>query len=553
MRLGNWSLTKSAGALLSLSALAWGVVAGEAHAQKSSFPNVTLPAPTKATYTYPTLSKPKSKGQQFATSRIRTQDAETDNLIRVVPARTQFSVDGTGLTVAVLDTGLRTTHVDFAGKVVAQVNFTNDNGANPNDATDGDGHGTNVAGIIVGRGIHTGIAPGANVIPIKVLSNNGSGSSASIDSGLQWVITNRVAFNITAVNMSLGADSNLITDNFAGDPIIQKIQLLRAANVAVVVSAGNSFFDFGSQQGMSYPAIARETISVGALYDANIGPIFYGSGAIAISTGPGRFTPFSQRLHPSLAPITRTDIFTPGAELTAAGIANDTAESSFHGTSQAAPVACGLCLLAQEYYRRRTSTFPTPTQLENWLRTVTPRTVRFDGDDENDNVINTNLSYACADAVDMLTAAMTEIDNTTPPPPTPSVVLVAWNAGTKTITLTGDVNANSLSVSKSGSQLRIEGGAGTKIRYNNVTSTSATIPNVSGKITVSGDLSGGNDTISGVSLDIATMNLKLGVGNDRVVLNYCNVDLLKLDGGPGTDTFTGTTSKIVLNNSFNYP
>lgn len=539
MRLWNRSLTESVGVLLPLAAMTWGLMAQEAAAQKK--------------YPYPTISRPKDKAEQFATSQVRTLDVETSNLIRAQLARSTFAVDGTGLTVAVLDTGLRTTHVDFAGKVLTQLNFTADNGGNPVDATDGDGHGTNVAGIIVGRGIHTGIAPGANVIPIKVLGNNGSGSFAAVDSALDWVITNRLVFNITAVNMSLGADSNQTTDFFPGDPIVQKIQTLRAARVAVVVSAGNSFFDFGSQQGMSYPAIVRETTSVGALYDANIGPVFYGGGATAFTTGPGRFTPFSQRLHPNINPLTRTDIFTPGAALTAAGIANDTAESTYQGTSQAAPVACGLIMLAQEYHRRRTGLFPTVDQLEAWMRALTPRTTRFDGDDENDNVTNTFLSYACADAVDMLTAAQIEIDDTTTPPPPPSEVGVAWNAGTKTVTLTGDANGNSLSVSLAGSQIKITGGAGTKIRYNNISSTSATISNVSGKVNITGDLSGGNDTITCVSMNVATMNLKLGAGNDRTIMNYCNVDWLKLDGGVGTDTFTGSTSKITLNNSFNYP
>lgn len=538
MRLWSQFISETVRTLLPLAAVAWGFTGNAASAQN---------------YPYQRISPPKDKVQQFARSQIRAQDAETDALIRVIQARTTFSVDGTGLTVAVLDTGLRTTHVDFVGKVPTQVNFTADNGGNPNDAADGDGHGTNVGGIIVGRGIHTGIAPGGNIIPIKVLGNNGSGSFAAVDSALQWVLANRATYNITAINMSLGADSNEINDFFPGDPIALRIQQLRAAKVAVVVSAGNSFFDFGSQQGMAYPAIIRETTSVGALYDANIGPVFYGGGAVARSTGPGRFTPFSQRLHPSLASITRTDIFTPGAALTAAGIANDTAESTFHGTSQAAPVACGLIMLAQEYYRRRTNTLPTVDQLETWMRTVTPNTVRFDGDDEDDNVTNTNLTYSCADALDMLTAAKNEIDTANPPPPTPSVVLAAWNAGTKTLTLTGDVNANSLSITLAGTSLRLGGGAGTKIRYNNITSTSATINGVSGKINIGGDLAAGNDTISVVKADIATINLKLGAGNDRAILNYCKVDMLKLEGGTGVDSFTGTTSTVTANQSIGFP
>jgi peptide/nickel transport system permease protein len=68
---------------------------------------------------------------------------------------------------------------------------------------------------------------------------------------------------------------------------------------------------------MAYPAICRETISVGALYDANIGGISYGDGAIANTTAAGRITPFSQRLHPDVNVDCRTDIFSTGAALAA--------------------------------------------------------------------------------------------------------------------------------------------------------------------------------------------------------------------------------------------
>ena len=117
-----------------------------------------------------------------------------------------------------------------------QVNFTPDNGGNPADATDGHGHGTNVAGIAIGRGIHIGIAPGANVIPIKVLDNTNSGQFSWVQQGLDWVIQNRTTFNISVVNMSLGATSNDVIDfDPLVDPIRAQIQTLTNARVAVVI------------------------------------------------------------------------------------------------------------------------------------------------------------------------------------------------------------------------------------------------------------------------------------------------------------------------------
>jgi subtilisin family serine protease len=492
------------------------------------------------------IAPPSDRIEQYPTAQLRAQDVETDNLIRASQARTQFAVDGAGLAVAVFDTGLRTTHVDFAGKVVAQQNFTADNGGDPNDATDGDGHGTNVAGIAVGRGIHTGIAPGANVVPLKVLSNTGGGSFADLLLALDWVIANRTTYNITVCNMSLGANTNdLIDTDPATDPIRARIQTLRNARVPVVISAGNSFFNFGSQQGMAYPAIIRESISVGAVYDANIGPVAYGGGAIAFTTGPRRVTPFSQRLHPNLAPITRTDIFAPGARLTAAGIANDTASSSADGTSQAAPVVSGLILLMQQLSLRQTGQLPTVDQIETWLRVSTPNTNMFDGDDENDNVINTNLPYLMTDAVDILTRENQDL-NPTPPPP-PSNVTATFSGGV--LTLIGDQFASNLTITRRGSRAVIQCGAGTTV--NGLSSMQFTVGMT--PIVITGNLGGGNDSTSLVQMRISTLSLNLGAGNDRLILNYCTVGTCQVDGGPGTDTFIHTTSKITTLANTNFP
>ncbi len=334
--------------------------------------------------------------------RVSARLAETTSLIRADQARTTFSVNGSGLAVAVLDTGLRTTHVDVAGRVLAQLNYTADNGGAPNDATDGQGHGTNVAGIIVANGGvsgHTGIAPGAGVIPMKVLDNTGSGSLLDAVEALDWVIANRTTFNITVVNMSLGNGENYTT--LPDDSVIglrQRIQTLRAAKVAVVISAGNSFFQKGSAQGMEYPAIIPESMSVGAVYDADIGgPINYASGAVATTTGADRLCPFSQRFHQDSDATLRTDIFAPGAALTSSGIADDTASSTLHGTSQSAPVAAGVLLLMQQRYLNLTGQLPTVDQLETWLRGSAVNIV--DGDDENDNVTNTGKTFLRSDAL----------------------------------------------------------------------------------------------------------------------------------------------------------
>lgn len=354
--------------------------------------------------------------------------AESSSLIRAGAARTAFGVNGAGLTVAVLDTGLRTTHTDFAGRVVAQANFTSDNGGDPNNATDGQGHGTNVAGIICAGAGHTGIAPGANVIPVKVLDNTGNGTYATVASGLQWVIDHRVQYNITVVNMSLGG-GHYTSPPADSSGVRSRMATLRAAGVAVCCSAGNSFYTYSSTQGMGYPGICPESVSSGAVYDASMGGLSYTSGAIAYSTGADRITPFSERLHESYNSTNRTDIFAPGAALTSAGITSDTASSTMHGTSQASPVTAGACLLLQDYFLDATGSLPSVDTLEELMRD-TAVTIN-DGDDEDDNVVNTGLNYLRVDVY----AALGEVN---PTPTLSSLSPASGTAGGASFTLTAN-------------------------------------------------------------------------------------------------------------------
>ncbi|WP_338848305.1 S8 family serine peptidase [Massilia sp. W12] len=341
--------------------------------------------------------------RQFSQPQISLFDAQVDTMVRVRRARNSFQVSGAGLTVAVLDTGLRTTHVDFQGKVRAQKNFTSDNNGNSDDVTDGNGHGTNVGGIIVAKGIHNGIAPGANIAPLKVLANEGGGSFAMIDAALQWVLDNHHTHNISVVSMSLGSSSNDISDDdLRNEDTCKLIQKLSGLHIPVVVAAGNDYFEFKAQ-GMSYPAILRETISVGAVYDANEGPFEYNDGAIAFSSRADQITPFSQRLHQDVDATRRTDIFAPGAPVTSSGIASDRGESVQQGTSQATPVVSGVILLLQEFFLRNTGRLPSVPDIIDCLRNGGK--ILVDGDDENDNVPHTGKKFLRLDALSSLEIA----------------------------------------------------------------------------------------------------------------------------------------------------
>lgn len=131
---------------------------------------------------------------------------------------------------------------------------------------------------------------------------------------------------------------------------------------------------------------------------------------------------------------------------------------------------------------------------------------------------------------------------------TPGNVIAAYNAGTKTLTLTGDATANSLTVSLQAGQLKVEGANATKINQ----SASFTVAHT-GKLIVNADLGDGDDSISFIGIDSSTTSLKLGNGADQSNFTLCNIQTLTIDGGAGTDIVTVTSSTIGTINKTNVP
>src|SRR5262245_64070753 len=149
-------------------------------------------------------------------------------------------INGQGETVVILDTGINLNHPFFgpdsdnngvADRIVFSYDFTGTNSSNANDVN---GHGSNVASIVGSQdATYTGMAPGCNIIALKVLSNSGSGTFADVEEALQWVVANRAAYNIVAVNMSLGDGGNY--DGPTSPTILSdEIATLHDNNVAVV-------------------------------------------------------------------------------------------------------------------------------------------------------------------------------------------------------------------------------------------------------------------------------------------------------------------------------
>ncbi|MBI2809089.1 MAG: S8 family serine peptidase [Planctomycetes bacterium] len=303
-------------------------------------------------------------------------------------------IDGRGLSAVIIDGGIDRDHPFFgpdnngdgtADRIVYQYDFAD----NDTDASDRDGHGSNVSSIVGSQdGQYTGMAPGSNLIALKVFTDSGTGNFAYLEKALQWVVANAQRYNIVSVNMSLGDSTNRSspqTDYGIGD----ELAALAAQNVIVVSASGNDYARFNSP-GVAYPAADPNSLSVGAVYDANVGSPFYPkTGAWAFTTGPDRITPFSQR-HANM-----TTVFAPGAEITGAnwngGILTE------RGTSQAAPHVAGAAVLANQLALQTLGRLLTTAEFRQLLA-ATGVSIN-DGDDEDDNVANTNLDFRRLDVL----------------------------------------------------------------------------------------------------------------------------------------------------------
>lgn len=174
-------------------------------------------------------------------------------------------VDGTGVYVAVLDTGLLPHWKNYfpEEKIATEyaAGFLNPNGnINPGAWTGLHGHGTHVSSTILGYNLYTtpidGVAPGAKVIPVKVLNNQGSGYDAAVTAGILYVANLKASGRVVepiVINMSLGSRESSV-------PELKAIQYAIEQGVIVVASAGNE-----GEAGMGYPGGYDEVISVGAV------------------------------------------------------------------------------------------------------------------------------------------------------------------------------------------------------------------------------------------------------------------------------------------------
>jgi subtilisin family serine protease len=162
--------------------------------------------------------------------------------LRTTAETNTSGLDGTGVGIAVLDSGIDTSHKAFLDKsnglrVVASLDFTGEGRTD-----DPYGHGTHVAAIAAGNGRisraeYVGVAPNANIINLRVLNSQGAGTTTYLLRALDWVLTNRARFNIRVVNLSLGMPA---VESYRDDPACQAVRRLVDAGIVVVAAAGNN-------------------------------------------------------------------------------------------------------------------------------------------------------------------------------------------------------------------------------------------------------------------------------------------------------------------------
>lgn len=200
---------------------------------------------------------------------------------------------GAGVKVAVIDTGIDTSHADLKANIKGGYNAINPNKSSKDD----NGHGTHVAGTIAALnnsiGV-VGVAPSASLYSVKVLSANGSGYLSDVIGGIQWSVAN----GMQVANVSLGSSSD---SQAMHDAVIQA----KAAGLTVVAAAGN---DYGAP--VIYPAAYAEVIAVSAT-DQNNNLAYFSSYGPQVDLGDPGVSVYSTYKGGGYATLSGTSMATP--------------------------------------------------------------------------------------------------------------------------------------------------------------------------------------------------------------------------------------------------
>ncbi len=289
---------------------------------------------------------------------FRKMDTEANQLANVTAVHSQ-GYTGTGVTIAIIDDGIDHDHAAFGGsasfpnsKILGGYDFA-DNDTNPTIDCTAQSHGTAVAGVAAGNGGGVlGTAPDAKIVLLKVqkASECGQGSlSGDVAAAIDWAVTNRATYGIRIISMSLGggAYSSATTCDNASTAYKNAVNAAHSAGLVVLAASGNE----GLCSQIAHPGCMTNIISVGAVYDANVGGPGYCVDAAACASQansqctPGRAcfdtTTFADKVTCYSNSASFLDILAPSNCATTA-LAGGGTNTCFGGTSSATPFAAGV-------------------------------------------------------------------------------------------------------------------------------------------------------------------------------------------------------------------
>lgn len=265
---------------------------------------------------------------------------------------------GHGVDAYVIDTGINTEHDDFEGRAVWGMTIPEDDADE-----DGNGHGTHCSGTIAGK--KYGVAKKANLIAVKVLGSNGSGSMSDVVKGVEWTVNSHLdkvkskkkGFKGSVANMSLGGGKSPALDRAVNGAV--------KAGVHFAVAAGNDNRDACDYS----PASAELAVTVGASTLGDERAYFSNYGKC-------------------------TDIFAPGLNIMSAWIGSSHAVRSISGTSMASPHIAGLLAYYLSLQPDSDSDFATsdftPQKLKEQLIAIGTRQILNNIPDDTPNVLAWN-------------------------------------------------------------------------------------------------------------------------------------------------------------------
>jgi len=278
------------------------------------------PSPAHQPFGIGILLKPSAENVQSNISQISAEaawDLKDSSGNRIM---------GKGILIGLLDTGVNASHVDLSGKIAKQASFDYDTGTKISDtAQDIDGHGTHVAGTLVGgnaSGNYIGVAPQANLVVAKIFNAQSSASDASAIGGAQWAYEN----GARVFNMSIGGSAGSTDQD-----LFDAIKNWNSLNVVTIAAIGNSQ-DKGPPENTESPGNVPYAIGVGAVRNSENIASFSAQGPVAWS-GTTYLKP---------------DIVAPGVDIVSSSKNANSGSSAYEirsGTSMATPHVAGTIAL----------------------------------------------------------------------------------------------------------------------------------------------------------------------------------------------------------------